>query len=71
MSTIPDREDIANAMRLIQSEPEAWKLAKLITDRLCGLREVNVLPDHLYEEISEIVAEFYALGYVKGMGVRK
>jgi hypothetical protein len=62
-----DHEDIDNAMALIQSPSEAWKVSKLITERLCGIREVAVLPPGLYREIAEIVAEFYALGYVKGM----
>lgn len=62
-----DKEDVANAMRHIQGHEEAMKMSAMITDRLCDLPEITVIPERLYRSIAEVVAEFYALGYVKGM----
>ena len=66
-----DAIDFKNAIAFIQQPREALKLSAMITDRLCGIREVEVIPDRVYNQVAEVVAEFYALGYVRGMRVRK
>jgi len=65
-----DREDVRNAMRHIQGEDEAQKMARIITDALCDIPGIGALPKPMYRRISEVVAEFYALGYVQGMSHR-